>query len=390
MKAKAKSEQESILKFTVQRSALLAELTQLSNVAEKKASIPILSAIKLVASETGLSLTATDLDLSLLSTIEAEIANPGTVIVSARNLVAIIKSLPDQEIDFEIPAKADTQMLVIHCGGSQFKLSVFDVEHFPAINEVKNKAASLPAQKFLTAIDRTVFAITQEKSRYALNGALLLIEGGTLRLVATDGHRLALSTFDGMDSVRVKDIIPKKTLSVLHGLIADHIKQTKKEDKESEATIQFSQDENHLCFEMGNRRLVSRMLAGQFPNYDLVIPKNNDRIVVLSVERFTAAVRRTRLMADERSHGIKLSLSKNLLTFSAQSPDVGEMKETMPVEYTGEEMEIGFNADYIQDVLAVVETEQIVLALKDDMSPAMLTPNGDENYKHILMPVRLI
>ena len=204
-------------------------------------------------------------------------------------------------------------------------------------------------------------------------------------MVATDGHRLALAAAD-VDKVegnpdQLKVIIPKKALIELAKLTAG-----------SDEGLELSKDENHLYFEIHNRYLTSRMLAGQFPNYDLVLPKNNDKSISLNVDKITQAIRRAALMADERSHGIKVDLSNGKLSITSQSADVGEAREVLPLDYTGDNLSIGFNAQYVLDFLGVVGTEEVLFEFKDEQSPALLRPSGDGNadYKYVVMPMRLL
>lgn len=204
-------------------------------------------------------------------------------------------------------------------------------------------------------------------------------------MVATDGHRLALAAAD-VDkaedgSEHLKVIIPKKALIELAKLTAG-----------AEGGIELSRDENHLYFEIQNRYLTSRMLAGQFPNYDLVLPKNNDKSIALNVDRVSQAIRRVALMADERSHGVKVDLTSGKLSITSQSADVGEAKEVIPLDYTGDNLSIGFNAQYVLDFLGVVGTDEVLFEFKDEQSPALLRPSGDgqADYKYVVMPMRLL
>src|SRR6185369_16327839 len=268
-------------------------------------------------------------------------------------------NLPDAEISF---AKEDNDWVRITCASSDFRIVGQAKEHFPSTPKADTAGVTIPAAVINNLINRTVFAITQEESRYALNGALLSFGEGKLQMVATDGHRLALAATDlekdklGSDSAKV--IIPKKALLELAKLTAG-----------SDEELEFSRDENHLYFEVQNRHLTSRMLAGQFPNYDLVLPKGNDKTITLNADKITQAIKRAALMADERSHGVKVDLAAGKLGISSQSADVGEAKETIPLDYTGESVSIGFNAAYLLEFLNVVSTDDVLLELKDEQSP---------------------
>lgn len=371
------------MKFSLSKTALLRELNLLQGVVEKKNTIPILSNILIeTANQSLISLIATDLDVSLHTECAADVSKPGAVVLQARKLFDIVRNLPDADIQF---AKEENDRVRISCGSSEFKIVGQPKEHFPSTPQVAQSGFSISPGVLNNLISRTIFAITQEESRYALNGSLITISGGRLQMVATDGHRLALasSSFDqsGDSAEELKVIIPKKALTEL-------VKLTTGVDE----PLQFSKDENHLYFDFGHRRLTSRMLAGQFPNYELVLPKSNDKTVPLNTEKITQAIRRAALMADERSHGIKLELANGQLNITSQSADVGEAREVIPVDYTGDGMTIGFNAQYLQDFFNVVGTEEIVFELKDEQSPALIKPVEDNQYeyKYVVMPMRLL
>lgn len=371
------------MQFTVSKNALLKELNLLQGIVEKKSTIPILSNVLIeAANDPAISLVATDLDVSLQTECAAESSSTGSVVLQAKKLFDIVRNLPDAEIEF---TKEDNDWVKIVCASSEFRIVGQAKEHFPSTPKADKGGEVVPATVMHTLINRTVFAITQEESRYALNGALLLSGGGRLQMVATDGHRLALAshtmdqTNGGPDQLKV--IIPKKALTELAKLTAG-----------VEGDLEMSRDENHLYFEVQNRHLTSRMLAGQFPNYELVLPKNNDKSISLNVDKITQAIRRAALMADERSHGVKIDLTSGKLNITSQSADVGEAKEELPVDYSGESVSIGFNAQYVLDFLAVVGTDEVLFEFKDEQSPALMRPSGDAKaeYKYVVMPMRLL
>ncbi len=331
------------MQFSVSKNALSKELNLLQGIVEKKSTIPILSNVLIeTANDSTISLVATDLDVSLQTECAAESVRSGAIVLQAKKLFEIVRNLPDAEINF---SKEDNDWVRIICASSDFRIVGQAKEHFPSTPKADKAGVTIPAAVIHRLINRTVFAITQEESRYALNGSLLLFEEG---------------------SEQLKVIIPKKALIELAKLTAG-----------SEEGLELSRDENHLYFEVQNRYLTSRMLAGQFPNYDLVLPKNNDKSISLNVDKITQAIRRVALMADERSHGIKVDLTNGKLTITSQSVDVGEGKEVIPLDYTGENLSIGFNAQYVLDFLGVVGTEEVLFEFKDEQSPALLRPSGD-------------
>lgn len=373
------------MEFSLNKSVLLRELNLLQSVVEKKNTIPILSNVLIeTTNESLISLVATDLDVSLQTECAADVTKPGAVVLQARKLFDIVRNLPDADIHF---IKEDKEWVKVICGASEFKVIGQAKEHFPSTPQFTTANLTIPAALLNNLIGRTIYAITQEESRYALNGSLFSIHGGKVQMVATDGHRLSLASSDleqqssGDAAEELKVIIPKKALNELLKMTAG-----------SDETIDFAKDENHLYFKLGHRQLTSRMLAGQFPNYELVLPKNNDKSVSLNSDKTNQAIKRAALMADERSHGVKFELSEGKLNITSQSADVGEAKEVIPIDYTGGGLSIGFNAQYLMDFLSVVATEEIVFEFKDEQSPALMRPSGDTgyDYKYVVMPMRLL
>jgi DNA polymerase III subunit beta len=370
------------MKFSISKPALLKELNLLQGVVEKKNTIPILSNVLIeTMGESLISLVATDLDVSLQTECPADVSHPGALVLQARKLFDIVRNLPDADIHF---VKEDNDWVRTLCGSSEFKIVGQAREHFPTTPKSNLGGLAIPANLLHRLISRTIYAITQEESRYALNGALFMLSEGKLQMVATDGHRLALAaaTIDQKESDKqVKVNIPKKALAELMKLTAG-----------SDEFVEFAEDENHLFFKLGHRQLTSRMLTGQFPNYELVLPKNNDKTIPLNADKLAQSIRRAALMADERSRGVKFELSSGRLNITSQSADIGEAKELIPVDYTGDTLSIGFNAQYLLDFLTVVGTEEIFLDFKDEQSPALMRPSGEAelDYRYVVMPMRLL
>lgn len=372
------------MQFSLSRQILLKELNLLQGIVEKKNTIPILSNVFIeTTGESLIKLVATDLDVSLQTECTADVTRPGSIVLQARKLFDIVRNLPDAEITF---IKEENDWVRIVCGASEFKIVGQAKEHFPSTPSSEEVGLVIPSSILNGLISRTIYSITQEESRYALNGSLLHLSEDKLLMVATDGHRLALATASleqassFTEAEPLKVIIPRKALSELLRLTVG-----------SEETAEFARDENHLFFKVGHRQLTSRMLAGQFPNYDLVLPKNNDKVVPLNADKITQAIKRAALMADERSHGVKFELSKGKLNITSQSADVGEAREVIPIDYTGDKLSIGFNAQYLLDFLNVVGTEEIAFEFKDEQSPALMRPSANGNdFRYVIMPMRLL
>ena len=366
--------------FNVKRSALLGELNLVQGVIEKKSTIPILSNILLDARGEQVDITATDLDVSICCGCGADVGEEGTMTVSARRLFDIVRLLPE---DSDIRCvQLENDWMEVRSGNSEFKVVGLPRENFPSIPEFNGPLVSIPGSLLKGMIQRVLFAITQEESRYSLNGALLALAPQEIRMVATDGHRLSLvskaAQFEGVET-EVRALVPRKTLLEILKLIGDQ-----------ELLVGFARDENHLFFSIGNRRLVSRVLAGQFPNYEMVIPRENDKSVTASAKMLLEAIRRAAVMSDEKLRAVRFSVTPGNLELTASSADAGEAREVIGVEYEGAGVEIGFNPQYLLDFLGVCGSENVVLSLRDGDTQGMITPSAgsDFDYRYIVMPMK--
>jgi len=368
------------MQFNVKRSSLLGELNLVQGVIEKKSTIPILSNILLDARGEHVNITATDLDVSICCGCGADVAGEGTMTVSSRRLFDIVRLLPE---DSEIRCtQLENDWMEVRSGSSEFKVVGLPRENFPSIPEFHGPLVSIPGPVLKGMIQRTLFAITQEESRYSLNGALLVLAPQEMRMVATDGHRLSMVSrivqFEGVDA-EIRALVPRKTLLEILKLIGDQ-----------ELLVGFGRDENHLFFSVGDRRVVSRVLAGQFPNYEMVIPRDNDKNVRASAKLLLEAIRRAAVMSDEKLRAVRLSATPGSLELTASSAEAGEAREVIPVEYDGAGVEIGFNPQYLLDFLGVCGSESVVLQLKDGDTQGMMTPaaGSDLDYRYIVMPMK--
>jgi DNA polymerase-3 subunit beta len=368
------------MKFTVKRNLLLNELNLVQGVIEKKSTIPILSNILLECSGEHLDIVATDLDVTIRCGCPASVLDDGATTLSARRLFDIVRLLPEgADIDFSL---LENDWVQVSSGNSKYKIVALPKENFPSIPESAPATALIPGGLLRSMIQRTMFAITQEESRYSLNGALLALTPGEVRMIATDGHRLALVS-KGMEmagvDVEVRALIPRKTLVEIQKLIGDQ-----------DAMMEFGRDENHLFFSVGGKRLVSRILAGQFPNYELVIPRDNDKFVVASSRNLGDGIRRAAIMADEKLRSIRLSFKSGALELTASSADAGEAHEVVPVEFEGDSIDIGFNPNYLLDFINVCGTESVSIAIKDSETQGLFRPIGgsDLDYRYVVMPMK--
>ncbi len=368
------------MEFTIKRNALLGELNLVQGVIEKKSTIPILSNILLEAAGNRVDITATDLDVSICCGCEAEVHSPGTMTVSARRLFDIVRLLPEEaEISFDL---LENDWVELKSGRSEYKVVGLPKENFPSIPVTSAATVTIPGGILRGMIQRTMFAITQEESRYSLNGALLILTPQEIRMVATDGHRLALVSsamnIEGMEG-EVRALIPRKTLIEIQKLIG-----------EKELFVQFSRDENHLFFTVGDKRLVSRILAGQFPNYEMVIPRDNDKAIVASTRSMADGIRRAAIMSDEKLKAIRVAFAPGTVEMTASSAEAGEARELVPVEYNGAPMEIGFNPQYLLDFLGACGSDSVCISVRDSETQGMLQPVGTSalEYRYVVMPMK--
>jgi len=367
------------MEIVVRKNELLRELQLFQGIVERKNTIPILANVLLDAKGDQLQMLATDLEVALRSKCQASVAKSGSLTLPAKKLYEIVKALPETDVRIESD-KAGVKVAADHFDS---RLQTLPKEDFPALPESGGKLkVVLPRNALREMVAKTYFAITGEDTRYFLNGAKLVIKPHSLTLVATDGHRLAMVEVKHDTGVEAETgvILPKKTLLELGKLLT-----------EGEGDITFESGENHLFFEVGGRMLISRMIDGQFPAYDRVIPKGNDKTIEFDRERLTNAVRRVALLSNERSRAVKVEVSKGKVEVTSSSSEFGEAKEQLAVDYSGGAMTISFNAQYVLDFLNVVETDVVSLSLKDEVSQALMKPVGAEgyDYTYVIMPMRI-
>jgi len=372
------------MEITVSKFELLRELSATQGVVERKTTIPILSNYLFEAGGDRLSLTATDLDLSLRTSCNAKVKKEGSCTIPARKLHDYVKLLPDADITIKL---LENHWVSIRCGRSNTKMVGMARSNFPTLPVFPTAGVvKIPAQVLRGMIARTGFAIANEESRYTLNGALMVLKPESITMVATDGHRLAHversgEKFEGV-SGEMKTLVPKKAMDELRALVdaADDVE-----------TIEFAKDESTLFFRIGPRLLTSRQLTGQFPNYEAVLPKDNSKSVALHGEDLAAAISRVAQFADERSRAVRLKLEKGELKLSASSTETGESEDSLETDYNGEPLTIGFNAQYITDFLRAAGAGDVRLELKDPQSAGQLRPAESEDYKYryIVMPMRI-
>jgi len=370
------------MEIVVRKNDLLRELQLFQGIVERKNTIPILANVLMEAKGDQVSFLATDLEVGLRSKCPATVTKPGSLTIPAKKFFEIVKSLPETDIRIT----EDKGGVKIAADRFDSRMQTLPREDFPTLPESGGApTATLPRAALKEMVAKTQFAITGEDTRYFLNGAQFVLKADEMNLVATDGHRLALVTVarngkGKKDAEENKAILPKKTLGELARLMS-----------EGDGDIVYERGENHLFFKVGERLLISRMIDGQFPAYERVIPKGNDKHIEFERDRLTSAIKRVALLSNERSRAVKISIEKGKVDVTSSSPELGEAQETLPVEYDGAAMQICFNAQYVLDFLAAVSTDVVSLELKDEVSQAVMKPVGAEgyDYTYVIMPMRV-
>jgi DNA polymerase-3 subunit beta len=371
------------MEVMISRTALLKGLQRVQGIVEKRNTMPILAHVLVETVERGITLFATDLELGVRGAYSAAIKSPGSVTVSARKLFEIVRELPEDDV---LLSSEENHWIRVECGRSRFKVAGLPPGDFPVFPGIGQETMiPLNRDAFLDLTKRTLFAVGENDARYVLNGVLCAIESGTLRMVGTDGHRLAVSehVLDRPKNVPpypdVTAIVPKKALLEMKKLV---------EDGESDS-LEIGFTKTQFFFRQGDLVLLTRLMEGNYPNYHQVVPVGNDKRVVVDKKTFEGALRRVSLLAKERTNAIKFQLEPARVLLSTSNPELGEAKEDLAVSYDGEGLATGFNARYLLDVLGAVSGPEAVLEFKDALSPCLIREPGQEGSLCVIMPMRV-
>jgi DNA polymerase-3 subunit beta len=380
-----KAVQGATMEITVSRQDLLRELTATQSVVERKTTIPILSNFLLEADDDKIVVTATDLDQSIRTSCAAKVKKPGSCTIPARKLYDYIRLLADGDMSIKL---LENHWVQIRAGRSNTRMVGMARANFPQVPEFPTGGViKIPVASLRTLIARTIFAISNEESRYTLNGALLILKAESIAMVATDGHRLAhiektAESFPGINTEK-KTLVPRKALQELQSLLSN---------TEAEF-IEFADDDATLFFRVGHRVLTSRKLTGQFPNYEAVMPRDNTKFVIVRSTDLAASIQRVAQFADERSGAIKMRIEQNELKVSSSSTESGESEDTIETPYSFDPIVVGFNSSYLIDFLKAIGNEgEVRLEFKDAQSAGQVRPeDGSDEYKYryIIMPMRI-
>ena len=363
------------MKFSVAKDKLLEGLQTVQNVVSTRTTLPILSNVLIRAENGALTLTTNDLDVGMSCSVEAKIEKPGGTTLPARRLAGIVKELAAAEVNVEVDGKNAAS---IRCGPSFFKMMGLAEDEFPALPKLETaKAFTLKQKDIKDALRKTAYAISTDETRYVLNGILFSFKENKLTLVATDGRRLALVDLEAEfpRSNEVDVVVPAKCVTELQRLLAD------------DGDLKMSVGENQIAFEAGGRLLVSKLIEGNYPNYKQVIPQESRERVTIERELLLNAVRRVGLLSSEKSNSVKLNFTKNNLEITANTPEIGEARESLAIAYKSKEFSVAFNPGFLQDPLRNLTEEEIHLEVSDEMSPGVIkigTP-----FLYVLMPMRI-
>jgi DNA polymerase III subunit beta len=374
------------MKFSIEKAEFQRGLGRIQSIVEKRNTMPILANALLEVSgkkEGSLELAATDLEVGIRSSHPCEVAKPGRLTVSARKLHEIVRELPEEKVHLEASSNA---YLTLRCARAEFTLAGTTAEEYPSLPHFAPKSLTIvPAAVLSEMIERTMYAASTDETRYNLNGVYVerLADTGKLRMVATDGHRLAYvdrALGDGLTTLAASGvIIPRKGLAELKKLV----------DEEDADEIEIGFEGNNGLARKGTVTLTMRLIEGEFPNYRQVIPTDRGQQLVLPTEVFTHALRRVALLSAERSRAVKLELSEGQMRLSSNNPDLGDAREEIDIDYAGETTSIAFNARYLIDAVSAARSKEIRFGFRDALSPAELSPGDDADALAVVMPMRL-
>jgi len=364
------------MKFTAEREDLLAALQAAIGVVERRQTMPILANVLLGAKEGQVAVTATDLEVELVAHAAVKVAAEGATTVPGRKLLDICRSLPEKST---IHFAQEGDRAVIRAGKSRFTLSTLPAGEFPVVEEMNvQQTMEVPQPDLKRLLDRTHFSMAQQDVRYYLNGMLLESDGKMLRTVATDGHRLALCEIDLPTKGKGQQIIiPRKGVLELQRLLG------------SDGTLELTVGTNHIRVQIGDIRFTSKLIDGRFPEYGRVIPANPPRVVTADREVLRGALQRTSILSNEKYRGIRLSLKGSALTIQAHNPEQEEAEEEVEVQYDGEDLEVGFNVNYLMDAIAAIDGSEVEVGLSDGNSSCLIKAPGSTGCRYVVMPMRL-
>ncbi len=366
------------MKIVSDKESLLIPLQQVGGVVERRQTLPILANVLINATNGRLFITATDLEVEMKTSTEVELDGEADFTLPARKLLDIIKALPDNS---DVKLSIEGERAILRAGRSRFTLGVLPAQDYPAIEPTAASTTFSVSQKVMKKlIEKTHFAMAQQDVRYYLNGMLIEIKDGVIRAVATDGHRLAMreSTEVKADDVDMQVILPRKAVIELSRLLAD-----------SEDVLTIEVSSSHMKIQIGETSFTSKLIDGKFPDYQRVVPAHTDKEIIADRDQLRQALQRTSILSNEKYRGIRFQFLPSLLKLLAHNPEQEEAEDEMEIDYSGEELTIGFNVGYLIEVLTVIDSEQVKLSLKDANSSCLVQNQDSDDSRYVIMPMRL-
>lgn len=366
------------MKLTAEREKLLAPLQAVIGVVERRQTMPVLANVLLGVRDGRLSITATDLEVELAASTEVGVLQAGDITVPGRKLLDILRALPEKAA---VSLAMEGEKIVIKAGRSRFSLATLPAAEFPVIDDINSQQTlKIPRKELLRLLEKTHFSMAQQDVRYYLNGMLLEIDAMSLRAVATDGHRLALceTALAAKAKTSQQVIVPRKGVLELQRVLTD-----------DEGTAEIAIGTNHVRAQIGDVRFTSKLIDGRFPEYSRVIPAAAPNAIRADRDVLRQALQRTAILSNEKYRGIRITVKKNMLTVQAHNPEQEEAEEEIEVSYEGNDLEVGFNVNYLLDALSVIEGQEVELGLTDSNSSCLIRSPGNAAARYVVMPMRL-
>ena len=379
------------MELTVRSSSFTKELGMHQGVVDRKATIPILDNVLLEAVDGKVNMTSTNLEISVLSSCPATVSATGAVTIPLRRLHDYVQLLPDAELKMEL---TENYALILNCASARTSVSGSDKKNYPEMADFPEETVGVSPGILTDAIQKTMHSVADEQSRYTMTGALMVLSSDLLSMISTDGHRLSMfnqPTNPRGLTEKIRILIPRKAMAELLKMIQEPETTESSGGEKVEALVEIANDKKHMFFRYGGRQLIARHLAGEFPEYMRVLPKDLDIELSLENSVLSAILRRVAQFSD-RSRTVELDLSDNKLTIRANATDIGQSEESIPVDYTGSGMKIGFNSSYMLDFLRVCSAPSVLLRLKDPKAAAQFevpSGNSDFEYRYVIMPIRI-
>jgi len=366
------------MNFKIDKNEFIKILQRVQGIVEKKNTMPVLANVLLETKGSGINIMATDLEIFIKDTVSAQVEEEGSVTVNAKKLYEIVKELPEKEVDVKL---GSGDKLTVKSGKSRFNILGLPAKEFPGFPEIDESTfKKVDNETLKEMIEKTAFAVSTDETRYNINGFYIEKDGDVVRIVTTDGHRLAVIEKEAskVNAPTEGVILPRKGVNEIKRLL-----------EEKDGNFELSITEKSATLKNNETIINVRLIEGEFPDYKQVVPKENDKLIKTDKTSFLSALKRVSLLSSDRIKGVKFSIKEGSAKLSSSSPDIGDADEDINIDYSGEELEVAFNAKYFIDALEAIDEENVDIQLKDSLSPCIMEPESNKTYKYIIMPMRL-